>query len=89
MFADRTYQEDGTLTSRTQADALIQDDDEAVRQVIRMVKEGKVRSRQGTDVTLKADTICIHGDGAHALQFAKKIRKELEQADINIQAFST
>lgn len=89
VFADRTYQEDGTLTPRTQGDALIHDDDEAVSQVIRMVKEGKVRSRQGTDVNLKADTVCIHGDGAHALQFAKKIRKELEQADITIKAFST
>ncbi|AMR09111.1 lactam utilization protein LamB [Bacillus licheniformis] len=89
VFADRTYQEDGTLTSRRQNDALIQDDDEAVGQVIRMVKEGKVRSLQGTDVILKADTVCIHGDGAHALHFAKKIRRELRAADIKVQAFST
>ncbi|TWM71215.1 LamB/YcsF family protein, partial [Bacillus licheniformis] len=54
-----------------------------------MVKEGKVRSLQGTDVILKADTVCIHGDGAHALQFAKKIRRELRAADIKVQAFST
>ena len=51
-----------------------------------MVKEGKVRSLQGTDVSLKADTVCIHGDGAHALHFAKKIRRELRAADIKVQA---
>lgn len=63
VFADRTYQQDGSLTSRMEKYALIENDDDAVAQVIRMVKEGKVLSQQGTDVTLKADTICIHGDG--------------------------
>lgn len=74
VFADRTYQQDGSLTSRMKAHAMIENDDEAVAQVIRMVKEGKVLSQQGTDVTLKADTICIHGDGAHALTFASHVK---------------
>ncbi|MDA7026512.1 5-oxoprolinase subunit PxpA [Bacillus sp. CLL-7-23] len=89
VFADRTYQDDGTLTSRAHDDALIQDDEVAVNQVIRMVKEGKVRSREGKDISLKADTVCIHGDSAHALQFAKKIRAEFEKSNIKVQAFST
>lgn len=74
VFADRTYQQDGSLTSRMKAHAMIENDDDAVAQVIRMVKEGKVLSQQGTDVALKADTICIHGDGAHALTFARLVK---------------
>ena len=71
VFADRTYQSDGSLTSRSQSDALITDQEQAVAQVIKMVTEGKVISQQNTEVSLKADTICIHGDGEHALDFAK------------------
>ncbi|HEX7064526.1 MAG TPA: 5-oxoprolinase subunit PxpA [Bacillales bacterium] len=84
VFADRTYQEDGTLTSRRQADALIQDQETAARQVIRMVKEGKVRSQQGPDVSITANTACIHGDGEHALEFAKYINKTLRDSGITV-----
>jgi len=86
VFADRTYQQDGSLTSRNEKNALIENDDDAVAQVIRMVKEGKVLSQQGTDVTLKADTICIHGDGAHALSFAHHVKKSLELSEITIKS---
>lgn len=77
VFADRTYQQDGTLTPRRQADALILDTKQSVAQVVRMVQEGKVLSQQGVDVSIQADTVCIHGDGAHALAFANEIRSEL------------
>ncbi|MFS0655904.1 LamB/YcsF family protein [Bacillus sp. 179-C3.3 HS] len=87
VFSDRTYQADGTLTSRREPRALIEDDEMAVQQVIRMVKEGKVHTIQGEDLSLKADTICIHGDGSHALQFAKTITAKLKLANIHIQAF--
>ena len=86
VFADRTYQLDGALTPRKQADALITNDEEAVAQVVRMVKEGRVASRQGTDVAVKADTVCIHGDGAHALAFARKIRQSLLDSGIAVKA---
>lgn len=86
VFADRTYQEDGTLTSRKQSNALISSEAEAVGQVIRMVTEGKVKSCQGTDVSLRADTICIHGDGEHAVDFAKYIRRELQNNEIEVKA---
>jgi 5-oxoprolinase (ATP-hydrolysing) subunit A len=86
VFADRTYQQDGSLTSRREPNALINDEQEAIRQVIRMVKEGKVRSQQGVDVNIQADTICIHGDGPHALAFAKKIREDLIESGIIIQS---
>lgn len=88
VFSDRTYQQDGSLTPRNQPDALIHDDDQAVSQVIRMVREGKILSQQGTDVAVKADTVCIHGDGAKALVFARQIRESLEAADIAVKAIS-
>jgi 5-oxoprolinase (ATP-hydrolysing) subunit A len=88
VFADRTYQQDRTLTSRKLPNALITDDDDAVAQVIRMAKEGKVLTQQNVDVDIKADTVCIHGDGAHALSFAKKIRQTLEDSGISVRKIS-
>ncbi|EJL42921.1 UPF0271 protein YcsF [Brevibacillus agri] len=85
VFADRTYQADGTLTPRTQPDALIADEAESLAQVVRMVTEGKVQSLQGVDVPIRADTICIHGDGAHALAFAESIRQALQAAGVFIR----
>lgn len=87
VFSDRTYQKDGTLTSRREPHALIEDDELAVKQVVRMVREGKVRTVQGEDISLKADTVCIHGDGIHALQFAKTITSKLKEASIHLKAF--
>lgn len=84
-FADRTYQSDGRLTSRRQPDALILDHDVAVAQAVRLVTEGKVRSQQGTDVDVRADTICLHGDGPEALPFARLIRERLEGSGIEVR----
>lgn len=86
VFADRTYQQDGSLTPRHELNALIHDEQQAIQQVILIVKEGKVRSQQGTDVKIQADTICIHGDGSHALTFAKNIFKKLTDEGIKIQS---
>lgn len=87
VFADRTYQADGTLTSRKQDNAIITDESIAIKQIIKMVKEGKVTSVQGKEVALNAESICIHGDGAHAVEFAKRARTELEAAQIQVKAF--
>jgi 5-oxoprolinase (ATP-hydrolysing) subunit A len=87
VFADRTYQADGTLTSRKQVNALITDEAVAIAQVVKMVKDGSVISVQGTEVALKAESICIHGDGAHAVEFAKRARTELEAEQIQVTAF--
>ncbi|MCM2989993.1 LamB/YcsF family protein [Bacillus safensis] len=87
VFSDRTYQTDGTLTSRHEPHALIEEDERAVQQVVRMVREGKVHTVQGEDIELKADTVCIHGDGSHALQFAKTITAKLKEAGIHLKAF--
>lgn len=85
VFSDRTYQPGGTLTPRTEPNALITDPDKALQQVIRMVKENKVETLKRQDVSLKAETICIHGDGATALEFAESLSKSLGAAGITIQ----
>ena len=85
VFADRSYQDDGSLTPRTRAGAMIEDLDRAVEQVLGMVREGKVRSIDGRDVPVQADTLCIHGDQPNALLFANGIRRALEQAGIEVR----
>jgi UPF0271 protein len=84
VFADRTYQPDGSLTPRTAPDALIDQPGKMVRQVLMMVREGKVRTGGGIDVPIAADTICLHGDGDHAVEFAARIREELEANGIAV-----
>ena len=85
-FADRTYQADGALTPRSRPDALIQDEDTAVAQVLRLIREGRVRATDGTDVPVRADTICVHGDGPQAVAFARRLARELKQAGIELRA---
>ncbi|RAV08635.1 LamB/YcsF family protein [Paenibacillus contaminans] len=86
VFADRTYQADGSLTPRSRQDALLHDEDEAAERVVRLVRAGVVRSQQGVDVPLTAETVCIHGDGPQALAFARLIRERLEAAGIQVKA---
>ncbi|MDT8977134.1 5-oxoprolinase subunit PxpA [Paenibacillus sp. chi10] len=86
VFADRTYQADGSLTPRRESNALITDTEEAVQQVIRMVKEGVVHAVQGVDVAIQADTVCIHGDGTHALAFAQSLRQRLSDEGIVVRS---
>jgi UPF0271 protein len=73
VFADRTYQPDGSLTPRTQPDALIEDPAQCRAQVEKIVKEGKVAVMGGGEINIAAETICLHGDGGHAVEFAKMI----------------
>jgi UPF0271 protein len=84
-FADRTYQGDGSLTPRSRPGALIEDHDAALAQTIGLVTEGRVRPLTGDDVAVRADTICIHGDGPHALEFARLIRDGLDKATIDVR----
>jgi len=87
VFADRAYQSDGTLAPRSQKGAVIEDEDQGVSRVIRMVQEGRVAAIDGSDISLQADSVCVHGDGIKALSFVKKIRKNLEAAGIEIRGF--
>ena len=86
VFADRSYQDDGTLTPRSQPGAMIEDVEASVAQVKRMVLEGVVRSVSGKDVPVKADTLCIHGDQPGAVAFARRIREELAREGVEVKA---
>ena len=86
VFADRTYKDDGNLSPRNKPGALIEDTGKAVAQVIQMVKEGTVTSVSGKKIPIVAETVCIHGDGAHAVEFAKAIHHALKQEGIQIKS---
>ena len=88
VFADRTYQNDGSLTRRTESHALIQNVDEAVAQALQMVRDGSVTATDGKIVPVRADTICLHGDGSQAVQFARAIRIALERKGVTIARVS-
>jgi len=85
VFADRSYQPDGSLTPRSQPGALIEDGAAAVAQAIRMVRTGVVGSVSG-DVAIRAETVCLHGDGAHAVEFAQLIHGALTAEGVRIAA---
>lgn len=84
VFADRGYEEDGTLVDRRKEGAMITDEEEAIARVIRMVKEKKVTAVTGKDIPIQADSICVHGDGAKALAFVEKIREAFQAEGIRI-----
>lgn len=89
VFADRSYQEDGSLTPRSLPGAMITDEEQSMAQVLRMVKEGVVTTLSRKEIEVKADTICVHGDGPKALAFTQKIRTELEAAGITVGSFAS
>ena len=86
VFADRAYNDDGTLVSRKLPGAVIKDKAEAIRRVVRMVKEGKVESINGNDIAIRADSICVHGDNPKALEFVKNIRETLLSESVTVRS---
>ena len=86
VFADRGYQADGSLVPRTQPGALIDDEDQALAQTLGMVETGRVKSITGEWTSVVAQTVCIHGDGEHALAFARRLRSAFEARRITIVA---
>ena len=87
VFADRGYRPDGSLVPRGTPGAMIEDEDEAIARVIRMVKEGKVRACDGTDIAIRADSVCVHGDGPKALAFVRKISADLKASGVELTSF--
>ncbi len=85
VFADRTYQPDGSLTARTETNALITDAAMAIQQVLQMVNNNTVTATDGSIIPIDVDTICIHGDGINAIKFAEELNTSLQQAGINIK----
>jgi len=83
-FADRAYSADGSLVPRSQPGAVINDKKKVAERVIRMIEEGQVEAITGEDITIRADTICLHGDTPGVLELAIHLRGTLEGRGINI-----
>ncbi len=86
-FADRTYSESGLLTPRSEKGALIDDVTRASAQALMMANEQRVISTSGRAVSVEVDTVCIHGDGAHAVLFAREIANTLQRNGITVKSF--
>lgn len=86
VFADRGYQADGSLVPRIQPGALVEDEEHALAQTLGMVESGRVKSITGEWANVVAQTVCIHGDGEHALAFARRLRAAFEERSIRIMA---
>ncbi len=86
VFADRSYQPDGTLTPREQPGSMITDENDSVAQVLSMVEQGKVTALSGAVVAVSAGTLCLHGDQAGAVPFARALRKVFQERGISVSA---
>jgi 5-oxoprolinase (ATP-hydrolysing) subunit A len=85
VFADRAYNSDGSLVSRKLPGALIEDPAEAADRAVRMVTEGILRSIDGTDIPIEADSICIHGDRPGSVEVARRLREALQRAAVSVR----
>ena len=86
VFADRAYEDDGSLVPRTKIGAVITNEEEASDRAVQMIKFGKVKSITGKEIPISADTICIHGDTPQALHLARIMRAKFADEKIEIQA---
>jgi 5-oxoprolinase (ATP-hydrolysing) subunit A len=89
FFADRAYNQDGSLVSRREQGAVIHDREETADRVLRLVKEGKVVARGGATISLAADTICVHGDNPAAIRLIETIRAVLTAAHVEVAPMRT
>lgn len=85
VFADRTYQNDGSLTSRNRENAIISETGLALAQVIQMIETNTVTSVDGQTIPLVAESVCVHGDNRHALLFAKALRENLTKKGVSVR----
>jgi UPF0271 protein len=88
VFADRAYEEDGSLVARSKPGAMITDENEAIERVVGMIKNGTVRAISGKIVPVKADSVCVHGDGEKALVFVEKLTSAFKAQGITVAALS-
>jgi UPF0271 protein len=86
MFSDRTYTDEGLLTPRSQPTAMVETAEQSVAQVLQIILQETLISTTGSEIPMKADTVCIHGDGEHAVGFAQMINRALYQNKITISA---
>jgi UPF0271 protein len=83
-FPDRAYGRDGSLVSRREKGAVIHDYEMVAKRALKMAVEGRVIALDGTEIGLKADTLCVHGDNPAAVEMVKKIRQELTEAGVAV-----
>lgn len=84
IFADRTYEADGSLTSRRVSGSVIHDPAKVVERAVGMVRTSRVTATDGSEIALRADTMCLHGDTPGAAELATRIRAALEEAGVNV-----
>lgn len=87
VFADRAYNPDGSLVSRTLPNSMITDENDAVERVLGMILNGEVKACDGSYIKIKADSVCVHGDGEKALTFVKRLRDAFDKNGIEIKHF--
>ena len=87
IYADRGYNDDGTLVARGVPGAVLHDADEAAIRVLRMLDEGALTSINGAKVPVEPETVCVHGDGPEALRMAATLRTRLERAGVRVASF--
>ncbi len=87
VFADRAYEDDGTLVARSKPGAMIEEEELAISRVIHMIKKGTITSINGKEIEIKADSLCVHGDGVKALAFVKRICQTLKDEGVEVKAF--
>jgi UPF0271 protein len=85
-FADRSYEPDGSLTPRSVAGSVIHDRQQVVARAVRMVRESRVTARNGEDIDLRVETICVHGDTRGAADLARALRAGLDAAGLTVAA---
>lgn len=85
VFADRTYQPNGSLTPRTEPGAMIGSTEQCLQQVLEMIQQQTVTTADQQTIPINAQTVCLHGDGEQAVAFAQQIYQELGNNHIRIQ----
>jgi UPF0271 protein len=83
-FPDRAYTPEGTLVSRRQPGAVIKDPDVVAQRALKMAKEGKVVAIDGTEINLRPETLCVHGDTPGAVNLVKNIRQTLTEENVEV-----
>ena len=86
VFADRAYEEDGSLVARTKPGAMIEDENEAIERLITMIRYGKVRVITGKEISVEPDSVCVHGDNPKALDFVIRIKNRLTEEGITVES---
>ena len=85
IFADRNYEDDGNLVSRSKSNALITDPEIAKKHVIKMVQNQSINCFSGKQIKCEIDSICVHGDGKSAVNTAKMIKRGLIESGVNLK----